>query len=311
MTYMHTWPEWLAIGVASLLVFVIGGAWFAPPVFGRRWMALSGASSDELSRRRMGLVFGGTYLLGLVMTINLALFLGPSPSLAFAVGASAAAGIGWTAAAFGITYLFERRPLALWGINAGYHAVALIAIGAVLAVVPRAARPAASSDVRLTSYTAPDGSRVLRHEVVVDAPPAAVYRAFTTSEGLRGFVAPVASIDARPGGMWEAAYDPNGRLGNPGNILNQVIALVPDRLIAIRIYRTPPGFPHPDVAARIWTTIEMIDEGSGRTRVVTSMYGWESGPEWDQVYTFFERGNALVSRHLRDYVAGRPISRVE
>jgi uncharacterized protein YndB with AHSA1/START domain len=251
----------------------------------------------------MGLVFGGTYLLGLIMTINLAMVLGPSPSVAFAVAAAAAAGIGWTATAFGITYLFERRPLALWGINAGYHAIALIAIGAVLAVVPRIASRAPASEVRLTSYVDGSGARVLRHEVVVDAPPSAVYRAFTTSEGLRGFVAPVASIDARPGGLWEATYDPNGRLGNPGNLLNQVIALVPDRLIAIRIYRTPPGFPHPEVATRVWTTIELFDEGAGRTRVVTSMYGWQSGPEWDQIYKFFERGNTIVSRHLSAYLA--------
>ena len=33
-----------------------------------------------------------------------------------------AAGLFWVAAAFGITYLFERRGLALWLINGGYHA---------------------------------------------------------------------------------------------------------------------------------------------------------------------------------------------
>ena len=197
----------------------------------------------------MGLVFGGSWILLLVMTVNLAFFRGPSPSLPFAVGAAAAAGVGWTAAAFGITYLFERRPLALWGINAGYHAVALVAIGAVLAVVPRLAPgPAAPAAVRTTSFRASDGRRVLRHEVVVDAPPAAVFRAFTTSDGLHGFAAPVAAIDARPGGLWEASYYPARCLGDPRNILNQAISLVPDRMLTIRIARTPPGFPHPELA---------------------------------------------------------------
>src|SRR5207247_24193 len=41
--------------------------------------------------------------------------------------------------------------------------------------------------VRNTSYVLGNGDRVLRHEVDVAASPSAVWRAFTTSEGLRGF----------------------------------------------------------------------------------------------------------------------------
>ncbi len=185
---------------------------------------------------------------------------------------------------------------------------------AVIAMTQAAAPPAADhppqatvapSPVRLTSYVAADGDRVLRNEVDIAAPPSAVWQAFTTTDGLRGFVAPVAAIDFRLGGIWEASYAPGAHLGDPGNILNQVISYLPGRMLSIRVTRTPPGFEHPEVARAVWTVIEIEDLGDGRSRVITSMCGWKRGPDWDAVYAFFERGNAVVSEHLRDYLEHR------
>jgi hypothetical protein len=123
---------WLSIVAAALVAFVIGGIWYAPAVFGRRWMALNQLSEADLGRRPMGRVFGVSYLLAIVMAVNLALFLGPNASLGFSIAAAAAAGVGWSAAGLGMIYLFEDRPLSLWLINGGYQTVTLTAIGAVL-----------------------------------------------------------------------------------------------------------------------------------------------------------------------------------
>ena len=164
-------------------------------------------------------------------------------------------------------------------------------------------KPAATpAPVRLTSYVSAAGDRVLRHEVDVNAPPSVVWKAFTTSEGLRGFVAPVAAIDLQIGGKWEASYDPKARLGDPGNIINEVISYVPERMLSIRVARTPAGFEHSDIAKAVWTVIEITDLGQGRSRVSTSMCGWKTGADWDAVYAFFEQGNTTVAEHLRDYL---------
>jgi hypothetical protein len=128
---------WLSIIAATVVAFVIGGIWYSPSVFGRHWMALNGFTEKELSQRSMGRVFGLSFALALVMTVNLSMFLGPSPSLGFCVAAGAAAGIGWSAAALGIIYLFEGRPFKLWLINGGYQAVTLAAIGGVLGLFAR------------------------------------------------------------------------------------------------------------------------------------------------------------------------------
>ena len=128
---------WLSIFVATAAAFVIGGIWYSPPVFGRLWMSLNGFTEEDQRRRSMVRVFGLSFLLALVMTVNLALFLGPSPSLGFCIAAGAAAGVGWSAAGLGIIYLFEGRPFRLWLINGGYQAVTLAAIGGVLGLFAR------------------------------------------------------------------------------------------------------------------------------------------------------------------------------
>jgi len=125
--------NYLAILVATVSTFILGGVWYAPPVFGNAWMRESGFTKESLER--MGgtaRIFGVSFVLEAIMAFNLAAFIGPKASLSFGLFAGAAAGIGWVATAYGVTYLFEHRSLKLFLINAGYHAVAFTMMGAIL-----------------------------------------------------------------------------------------------------------------------------------------------------------------------------------
>lgn len=179
-------------------------------------------------------------------------------------------------------------------------------ISLLLAVLLSA--PAIAQDaVENTSYVTGEGLRVLRHEAVVHATAEDVWTAFTTSRGLRSFVAPVAAIDFGVGGRWEASYDPGADIGDPGNIVNEVIAYLPGEMLAIRVAQAPPDFPYPDLIRRVSTVIELEPVGSDRTRVVTTMVGWGAGPAWDRLYGTFERDNAIVLRRLRKRFRSGPI----
>lgn len=125
--------NYLAILIATVSAFILGGVWYAPPVFGKAWMHESGFTKESLER--MGgtaRIFGVSFVLELIMAFNLAAFIGPKASLSFGLFAGAAAGFGWVATAYGVTYLFEHRSMKLFLINAGYHAVALTMMGAIL-----------------------------------------------------------------------------------------------------------------------------------------------------------------------------------
>ncbi|MEM7360831.1 MAG: DUF1761 domain-containing protein [Pseudomonadota bacterium] len=123
--------NWLAVVGAALSSFFVGGLWYGP-LFGRAWMTEFGFSEADLEKRNLPLVFGGSLLLALIASINLALFLGPEADLAFGISAGFFAGFGWVGMFLGILYLFEFRSLKAFLINAGYCTVALTIMGAIL-----------------------------------------------------------------------------------------------------------------------------------------------------------------------------------
>jgi Protein of unknown function (DUF1761) len=128
--------NWLAIGLATLASFIVGGIWYSPGVFGRKWMAENHFNQDDVAKRKMARVFGLSFFLSLVMATNLAFFLGKS-SLRFDVLASLGVGIGWIAPAFGVVYTFEKKSIALFLINAGYHVVSLLVMGLIIGMLQR------------------------------------------------------------------------------------------------------------------------------------------------------------------------------
>lgn len=124
--------NWLGAVVAASATFLIGGLWYSPVMFARPWMALNGLTEEEL-KGGLARVFGGAFALQLVGALNLAFFLADGrPDVAWGMIAGALAGVGWVATALGTTYLFERKPLRLYAINAGYHAVSFVVMGAIL-----------------------------------------------------------------------------------------------------------------------------------------------------------------------------------
>ena len=124
--------NYLAVLAAAASAFVIGGVWYSPILFGNAWLRETGLSDAELRKRNMGTVFGTSFTLSLVIAVNLAAFLDGPPNLSWGAAAGALAGFGWVATAIGITYLFESRSFKLFLINAGYHAVTFILMGAII-----------------------------------------------------------------------------------------------------------------------------------------------------------------------------------
>jgi hypothetical protein len=73
----------------------------------------------------------GSFLIAVVMAASLAAFIGKGGAV-FGLLAGLAAGITWVAAAFGINYLFERRSVRLFLINAGYNVLSFGVMGLII-----------------------------------------------------------------------------------------------------------------------------------------------------------------------------------
>ena len=129
---LETINYWAVI-VSALTAFVIGGLWYSLLVE-KSWMKENNFDEEALKKSNMGMIFGGAFIFSLIISFVLALFLGPERNATMGASAGFMAGLFWVAAAMGITYLFERKSLKLFLINAGYHVVTFTLIGFILGI---------------------------------------------------------------------------------------------------------------------------------------------------------------------------------
>ena len=130
----------VAVLAAAAANMAVGAIWYAPPLFGKRWLAAMGWSQDELEgRKRQGLsrAYGGTFAASLVLAYFLAHgveFMGATTLLAGAhVGFWL--WLGFVATTAVSAYLFEGRTLGLYAINTGCHLASFVVMGSLLAVM--------------------------------------------------------------------------------------------------------------------------------------------------------------------------------
>lgn len=102
-----------AVLVAALSAFVIGGLWYSV-LFAKPWMVENGYTEEKLKNSNMAVIFGGSFILSLIISFVLVMFLGPERDAIFGATAGLMAGLFWVATAMGITYLFERKSLKLY-----------------------------------------------------------------------------------------------------------------------------------------------------------------------------------------------------
>jgi hypothetical protein len=125
----------LPILVAALSGFVIGGLWYGP-LFQKPWMQATGMTKEKGAQANMAVTFGLAYVLNAIAAIGISLLLGPNRTWLLGAHAGLAAAALFVAAAIGVVYLFEQRPLKLFFINAGYQIVNFGVMGAILGAWP-------------------------------------------------------------------------------------------------------------------------------------------------------------------------------
>jgi hypothetical protein len=126
--------NYVAVFVAALSSFLIGGLWYSPILFARAWMRESGLDEARL-KQRVGAVFGGAFVMSFITAWNLALMLGENATIAWGASAGALAGIGFAATSLATVFLFERKTWMLILIDGGYLAVSFTVMGTVIALI--------------------------------------------------------------------------------------------------------------------------------------------------------------------------------
>lgn len=128
-------------------------------------------------------------------------------------------------------------------------------------------------------------------EVEIAASIDDVWNAFTTTEGLKSWVAPLADIDFKVGGKWRANYNKDGKLGDATTIVNTILCYDPKRMISLKATGFPEGFPFKDVAKETWTIFYFTPVSEKKTKIIVVGLGYNDTEQSQKMRSFFETAN--------------------
>ena len=124
--------NWLAVIVAGVSAFILGGVWYSPALFGKAWMTENDLTVEEVQKGNKAKIFGWSFILSMIMAVNLAMFLAdPAMDLAMSIVYGLLTGL-WIFCGIAIVGLFEHKSARYIFINGGYMLVALALMGAIM-----------------------------------------------------------------------------------------------------------------------------------------------------------------------------------
>ena len=63
--------NWIAVVVAALAGFLVGGIWYGP-IMGKTWMGAVGLTEEQIKQGSMGKIYGGAFAFSLIASWTLA-----------------------------------------------------------------------------------------------------------------------------------------------------------------------------------------------------------------------------------------------
>lgn len=130
--------NFLAIGVCTIGAFMLGGLWYSPLLFAKKWVALHGYSQEQVKEMQKSAT--PSYLVAIISTfvsaVVMAIFisrLGITEPLKGA-GLGVLAWVGFAGATGLTNTLFSAKPMGLFVIDGLYQFIYFAAFGAVFAV---------------------------------------------------------------------------------------------------------------------------------------------------------------------------------
>jgi len=127
--------NYLAVVVAAISNFILGGLWYSPALFGKVWQREAGLSDEQLRGANRVRIFSLSFILCLVAAIAFSMVITPEASFFMAFHSGVGVGLFWVATSFGVNYLFELKSLKLWLINAGYHTLQFTLYGLIFGLM--------------------------------------------------------------------------------------------------------------------------------------------------------------------------------
>lgn len=159
----------------------------------------------------------------------------------------------------------------------------------------------------LNAVAAPE--RSIDKSVVIPATLDQAWDAWTTREGIIGFFAPDAKIEARAGGAFHVYINPLAEAGLKGADDMQFMALQPKQMLSFT-WNAPPHLATVR-QQRTFVVLRFEPLNKKETRISLHHTGWGESDEWDKAFAYFERAWPSVLDNLKKRFETGPIDWTE
>lgn len=127
--------NWLSVLIATVAYFALGAIWYSF-LFQKKWIAYQGISMEDMSKpdakKGVGVIMLASFFMMLITSIGLAILAEymSLKGLQHGIHLGLVIGVCFAATSIAINMLYEKKPLGLFLINAGYQV-----LGTILAAI--------------------------------------------------------------------------------------------------------------------------------------------------------------------------------
>ncbi len=147
--------------------------------------------------------------------------------------------------------------------------------------------------------------RAIDEKITVKAGVDEVWKAWTTSEGIKTFFAPDAKVELRVDGPFEVYINPFAERGMKGADDMRIIGFQEKKMLTFT-WNAPPSLPEARKQRSV-VIVRFISRGDQLTDVTLHHIGWGEGGEWDKAYDYFSKSWPNVMKNLKKRFDDGPV----
>jgi uncharacterized protein YndB with AHSA1/START domain len=152
--------------------------------------------------------------------------------------------------------------------------------------------------------------RAINEKVTVKANVDDVWKAWTTTEGVKTFFAPDAKVELRVDGPFEIYINPLAEPGQKGADDMRILAFQDKKMLTFT-WNAPPSLPEAR-KQRTVVIVRFISRGDVLTDVTLQHVGWgegagDKGAEWDKAFDYFTKAWPSVLKNLKKRFDDGPV----
>ncbi|MBI3716256.1 MAG: SRPBCC domain-containing protein [Betaproteobacteria bacterium] len=147
--------------------------------------------------------------------------------------------------------------------------------------------------------------RAIDEKVTVKAGIDEVWKAWTTSEGIKSFFAPDAKVELRVDGPFQIYINPYAEPGMKGADDMKIIGFQDKKMLSFT-WNAPPSLPEARKQRSV-VILRFVSRGDQLTEVTLHHIGWGEGGEWDKAFDYFSKAWPNVLKNLQKRFDSGPI----